>query len=96
MLHSWILQDRRAGLFVTDLIGAPVPDGLNGESENKARPWQIPRDRIPEQVEGIGPRLVAVRLDAACVGGDGGHVALLEVFKAAHFVKSWRLMSKLD
>lgn len=96
MVHSWILQDRRARLFVTDLIGAPVPDGLNGESENEARPRQIPRDGIPEQVEGIGPRLVALGLEAGGVGGDGGHVAIVEVFKAAHFAKSWRLMGKLE
>lgn len=81
---------------MTDLIGAPVPDRLNGESENEARPGQIARDRIPEQVEGIGPRLVALRLEAGGVGGDGGHVAILEVFKAAHFTKSWRVTGKLD
>lgn len=81
---------------MTDLIGAPVPDGLNGESKNQARPRQIPRDGIPEQVKGIGPRLVAFRFEAGCVGGDGVHVAIVEVLKAAHFTKSWRWMGESD
>lgn len=94
--NAWIIRDRCARLFPTDLVGAPVPDGLDGESENEARPRQIPRDGIPEQVEGIGPRLVALRIKSACVFGDGFHVELLEVLKAAHFGKSWRLRAKLD
>lgn len=95
-VRAWILQDRRARLSATDLIGAPVPDGLNGESENEARPRQVPRDGVPEEVEGIRPRLVALGLEAGRVGGDGGHVAIMEAIKAAHFAKSWRLMGKLD
>lgn len=86
MVRPWTLQDTRAPL--TDLIGAPVPDGLDGESKNEARPRQVPCDGIPEQVEGVGPRLVALWLKAGRVLGDGGHVAILEVLKAAHFIKS--------
>lgn len=93
---AWIIRDRCARFLPTDLVGAPVPDGLDGEAENEARPRQIPRDRVPEQVEGIGPRLVTRRVKTGGVGGDGVHVELLEVLKAAHFGKSWRLMAQLD
>lgn len=96
-VHRWVLQDRPARFpRLTDLIGAPVPDGLNGEAENEAGPRQIPRDGVPEEVEGVGPRLVALGLDAGGVGGDGEHVAVVEVLKAAHFTKSWRWTGKLD
>lgn len=79
----------RGGVILgTDLISAPVPGGLNGESEDEARPWQVSRNRIPKNVEGVGPRLVAARTEVARDGGDGLHVAMLEAFIASHLIES--------
>lgn len=73
---------------LTDLIGAPVPGGLNGESKHKARPRQVPCDRIPENVEGVCARLVATRADVTRDGRDGLKVAVVEVFIASHLIES--------
>lgn len=75
-------------ICLTDLIGAPVPGGLNGESKHKARPRQVPCNRIPEKMEGVWPRLVAAGVKASSVSRDGYHVQIVEFFVASHFSKS--------
>lgn len=72
----------------TDLVSAPVPQGLNGESKHHARPRQVSCDCISENMEGVLPRLVAACTDVTCDGRDGLHVALLEAFIAAHLIES--------
>lgn len=72
----------------TDLIGAPVPGGLHGESEHKAGPRQVSCDRVPEEVEGVCPRLVASLVDVGGDGRDGLHVEVLESFVASDLVES--------
>lgn len=82
-LCLWVLM-----AMLTDLVSAPVPGGLDGESEHKARPRQISCDRIPKDVEGVRPRLVAFCADISRNGGNGVHVLPLEVFIASHLVES--------
>lgn len=87
-LSPWIVVMQILVICWTDLISAPVPGGLNGESKHKAGPRQVSCDRIPKNMEGIGPRLVAARTDVSRDGGDGLHVALLEALIASHLMES--------
>lgn len=72
----------------TDLISAPVPGGLYGESKHQARPGQVSCYCIPENVKGVCPRLVATCTDVTRQCGDGVHVTLLEAFKAPDLIES--------
>lgn len=65
--------------MMTDLIGAPVPGGLNGESKDQARPRQVSGNGIPENVEGVCPRLVAAGADVGGDRRDGLEVRLIEL-----------------
>lgn len=69
------------------LIGAPVPGGLDGESEDEAGPGQVTCDGVPEQVEGVGARLVALGADVARDVGDGLEVERVEIFITSHLVE---------
>lgn len=69
------------------LIGAPVPGGLDGESEDEARPGQVTRDGVPEKVEGVLSRRVAFGADVARYVGDGGEVARVEVIITSNLVE---------
>lgn len=64
--------------MMTDLIGAPVPGGLNGESKDQAGPRQVSGNGIPENMEGVWPRLVAGSADVGGDGRDGLEVQLIE------------------
>lgn len=71
----------------THLIGAPVPGGLDGESEDEAGPGQVTGDGVPEKVEGVWARLVALGTDVARDVGDGLEVERVEIFITSHLVK---------
>lgn len=43
------------------LVAAPVVHGDDGDAKDDARPGQVPRDGVPEDVERIGARDVAFR-----------------------------------
>lgn len=69
------------------LIGAPVPGGLDSESEDKARPGQVPGDGVPEKVKGVWSRGVAFRADVTRYVGDGAEVARVEIIITSHLVE---------
>ena len=73
------------------LICAPVPQSCNGRSKYNSWPWNIPSDRISEDVEGVRPRCVAPGIDCQVVpldhGRDGIHVLLGKAFVTSNFVK---------
>lgn len=75
-------------ICLTDLIGAPVPGGLNGESKHKARPRQVSGNRVPKNMEGVCPRLVAARTDVSRDRRDGLEVQVMEFFIASHLIES--------
>lgn len=69
------------------LVGAPVPGGLDGEPENKARPGQVPSDGVPEKVEGVRARRVALGANVARNVGYGGEVPRVEIIVSSHLVE---------
>lgn len=78
------------GSLPPNLIGAPVPGGLDGESEDEAWPGQVTRDGVPEKVEGVRARLVALGANVARDVGDGLEVERVEIFITSHLVKCLR------
>ena len=74
---------------MTHLVCAPVPRGLDGESEHQAGPGQVSCDGVPEDVEGVWSRCVTLLADVhSDEGGDGFHVLGLEARVASHLVES--------
>lgn len=76
------------------LICTPVPGGLDCESEDEARPRQVPGDGVPEKVEGVGSGRVAFRTDVARYVGNGSEVLRVEVIITSHLVESWAQAEK--
>lgn len=73
----------------TYLVRAPVPGGQDGDTQSHARPGQVSRDGVPEQVHGVlsGQVAGAVGDDLA---GHGRAVHVLQVAKATDLVESCR------
>ena len=67
-----------------DLISTPDPGGEHGEPKQQPRPGQVPGDRVPQQVEGIGARLVTAGVSHADVSHRRG-VAAHQALVPAHF-----------
>jgi len=84
-----VCQQYANGLQCCHLVRAPVPGSLDGESKDQARPGQVSRYGVPEDVEGVLARLVARRADASGDVGHGLHVFPLEVLVAPHLVEGW-------
>lgn len=69
------------------LICAPVPGGLDSESEDEARPRQVPGDGVPEKVEGVRAGRVAFGTDVARYVGDGSEVLRVEIIITSHLIE---------
>lgn len=77
------------------LIGAPVPQGEDGQPEDEPGPRQVSPEGISKDVEGVIPWGVALLSDGDVSlrnhGWNGIHVLFHEGFIPSHFMKSWKI-----
>jgi len=67
-MHTYTyLQNTAVMIDEADLIGAPVPDGYDGETEEYARPWQTSVVSRANEVQRVVRRSAAVQLRAITV-----------------------------
>ena len=75
---------------MSNLIGAPIPRGYDGQSKGESRPRQVTVHRIPEHVEGIVPRDSAKVVTGRADLRDRLKVLLLQSAVTADLVESWK------
>ena len=73
---------------VTHLISTPVPDGVDCDPY-EARPRDIARHVMPEQVHGVVTWHAARAVAVECRVGDGAEVEVLHVLKTPDSHERW-------